>query len=100
MIGQFGVGFYSAFMVSDQVSVESRRADGDEGWRWESDGLGEYTIGPSERTTRGTTVTLHIKKDAKDYLKPDTLRGHRQEALRPHRHPGGDERGRRRRTKR
>jgi molecular chaperone HtpG len=75
MIGQFGVGFYSAFMVSDQVSVESRRADQTEGWRWESDGLGEYTIGPSERSTRGTTVTLHIKKDAKDYLKPDTLRG-------------------------
>ena len=75
MIGQFGVGFYSAFMVSDQVSVESRRANEVEGSRWESDGLGEYTIGPSERTTRGTTVTLHIKKDAKDYLKPDTLRG-------------------------
>lgn len=75
MIGQFGVGFYSAFMVSDQVSVESRRADQTEGWCWESDGLGEYTIGPSERSTRGTTVTLHIKKDAKDYLKPDTLRG-------------------------
>ena len=75
MIGQFGVGFYSAFMVADQVSVESRRADGTESWRWESDGLGEYTIGPGERTTRGTTVTLHIKKDAKDYLKPDTLRG-------------------------
>lgn len=75
MIGQFGVGFYSAFMVSDQVVVESRRADGTEGWRWESDGLGEYTIGPCERGKRGTTVTLHIKKDAKDYLKPDTLRG-------------------------
>lgn len=75
MIGQFGVGFYSAFMVSDQVSVESRRANEVEGSRWESDGLGEYTIGPCERTTRGTTVTLHIKKDAKDYLKPDTLRG-------------------------
>ncbi|MCX8230657.1 MAG: molecular chaperone HtpG [Alphaproteobacteria bacterium] len=75
MIGQFGVGFYSAFMVSDQVVVESRRADGTEGWRWESDGLGEYTIGPCERGTRGTTVTLHIKKDAKDYLKPATLRG-------------------------
>lgn len=75
MIGQFGVGFYSAFMVSDQVSVESRRANDVAGWRWESDGLGEYTIGPSERSTRGTTVTLHIKKDAKDYLKPDTLRG-------------------------
>jgi molecular chaperone HtpG len=75
MIGQFGVGFYSAFMVSDQVVVESRRADSTEGWRWESDGLGEYTIGPCERGTRGTTVTLHIKKDAKDYLKPATLRG-------------------------
>ena len=75
MIGQFGVGFYSAFMVADQVSVESRRADGSDAWKWESDGLGEYTIGPSDRATRGTTVALHIKKDAKDYLKPDTLRG-------------------------
>lgn len=75
MIGQFGVGFYSAFMVADRVSVESRRADGSESWKWESDGLGEYTIGPSERAARGTSVTLHIKKDAKDYLKPDTLRG-------------------------
>lgn len=75
MIGQFGVGFYSAFMVADQVSVDSRRADGSDAWKWESDGLGEYTIGPSDRTTRGTTVALHIKKDAKDYLKPDTLRG-------------------------
>lgn len=75
MIGQFGVGFYSAFMVADRVSVESRRAEGSESWKWESDGLGEYTIGPSERAARGTSVTLHIKKDAKDYLKPDTLRG-------------------------
>jgi molecular chaperone HtpG len=74
MIGQFGVGFYSAFMVADQVVVESRRADEKQGWRWTSDGLGEFTIGPSDRATRGTTVSLHLKKDAKDYLKPETLR--------------------------
>lgn len=74
MIGQFGVGFYSAFMVADEVVVESRRAGDTQSWRWTSDGLGEFTVGPSDRAARGTTVSLHLKKDAKDYLKPETLR--------------------------
>ncbi len=74
MIGQFGVGFYSAFMVADQVEVVSRPAGGETSWCWQSDGLGEFTLAPGDRPARGTTVTLHIKKDAKDYLSPDTLR--------------------------
>ncbi len=63
LIGQFGVGFYSAFIVADEVSVESRRAGSDaaEGVRWTSRGEGEFTIEPVERDTRGTTVTLHLK---------------------------------------
>ncbi len=74
LIGQFGVGFYSAFMVADEVTVDSRRAGADEAWSWTSDGLGEFTIAPGARATRGTTITLHLKKDAKDYLDPTVLR--------------------------
>ena len=63
LIGQFGVGFYSAFIVADKVVVESRRAGlaADEGVRWESDGEGEFTIENIERAGRGTAVTLHLK---------------------------------------
>ena len=70
LIGQFGVGFYSAFMVADQVDVISRRADAKEAWRWSSDGKGTFTVTPvdeSEVHARGTRVTLHLTEDAKGY---------------------------------
>jgi molecular chaperone HtpG len=70
LIGQFGVGFYSAFMVADQVEVASRRAGADEAALWSSDGLGTYTIEPIETAqapARGTRVTLHLKEDAAGY---------------------------------
>jgi molecular chaperone HtpG len=74
MIGQFGVGFYSAFMVAGEVTVISRKAGADAAWSWASDGQGEFTIEPAARDGRGTTITLHLRKTAKDYLDPATLR--------------------------
>lgn len=68
LIGQFGVGFYSAFMVADKVTVISKKAGSDESWQWESDGLGSYSIAPARRETRGTSITLHLKDDATAYL--------------------------------
>ncbi len=68
LIGQFGVGFYSAFMVADSVDVVTRKAGEEEAWLWSSDGKGEFSIEPATRDERGTTVTLHIKKDAKEFL--------------------------------
>ncbi len=70
LIGQFGVGFYSAFMVADKVDVISRRAGTDSAAIWSSDGLGTYTIQPvdiAEAPVRGTRVLLHLKEDAADY---------------------------------
>ena len=70
LIGQFGVGFYSAFVVADRVTVLTRRA-GDEpssGTRWESDGRGEYTLEPATLEERGTTVILHLKPDEDEFL--------------------------------
>ena len=74
-IGQFGVGFYSAFMVADRVEVASRRAGEAQGWLWRSDGKGAFTViedaaGPA----RGTRITLHLKKDEDDYLGASRLR--------------------------
>ena len=68
LIGQFGVGFYSAFMVADTVEVTSKRAGEEQGWTWRSDGKGEYTVAEATRDGRGTTVTLHMKKDALPFL--------------------------------
>jgi len=68
LIGQFGVGFYSAFMVADRVRVTSRRAGTHEAWAWESDGRGSYTLEPAEREEAGTTIVLHLKEDAQEYL--------------------------------
>jgi molecular chaperone HtpG len=69
LIGQFGVGFYSAFMVADKVTVLTRPAGTPaDGTRWESDGQGAYTIEPAEKPARGTDVVLHLKDDAKEYL--------------------------------
>jgi molecular chaperone HtpG len=73
LIGQFGVGFYSAFMVADKVTVESRKAGSDAGWRWESDGKGSYTIDAIELPKRGTSIRLHLKDDATEFLDADKL---------------------------
>ena len=72
LIGQFGVGFYSAFIVADEVTVETRRAgqEAAEGVRWQSDGQGEFSIEPIERAARGTTVTLKLKADEKEFSEP------------------------------
>ncbi|MFN8759264.1 MAG: molecular chaperone HtpG [Tagaea sp.] len=72
-IGQFGVGFYSAFMVADKVTVTSRKAGADAAWRWESDGKGKYEVAPAARATRGTDIALHLKADAKEFLEEATL---------------------------
>ncbi len=70
LIGQFGVGFYSAFVVADKVTVTSRRAgsEASAGVRWESDGKGEYTLDAADGGRRGTTVTLHLKEDESEFL--------------------------------
>ncbi|MEO9654712.1 molecular chaperone HtpG [Marinomonas sp.] len=76
LIGQFGVGFYSAFIVADTVSVETRRAGAatDEAVRWVSDGSGEFTIETIEKATRGTRITLHLKSDEADFADNYRLR--------------------------
>ena len=66
IIGQFGVGFYSAFMVSDRVTVDTRAFGADEAWHWESEGLAGYEITPGTKADRGTTITLHPKADTED----------------------------------
>lgn len=74
LIGQFGVGFYSAFMVADSVDVLTRKAGEDKSWQWSSDGKGQFTIEPGERSVCGTTVLLHLKKDAKEFLEEARIR--------------------------
>ena len=74
LIGQFGVGFYSAFMVADQVTVVSRAAGATEAVRWVSDGLGEFTVEAASRAGRGTDVTVHFKDEEKEFLEPFRLR--------------------------
>jgi len=74
LIGQFGVGFYSAFMVADRVEVVTRKAGEDQAWRWVSDGQGEFTVSAAERPARGTAVTMHLRADADEFLDGDTLR--------------------------
>ncbi len=61
MIGQFGVGFYSAFMAADHVTIDSKKAGEEAAYHWESNGEGEYTISPSEKQSHGTAITLHLK---------------------------------------
>ena len=70
LIGQFGVGFYSSFIVADKVTVETRRAEGAQGVRWESDGQGEFTIEEIECERRGTRVTLHLRDDESEFIEP------------------------------
>jgi molecular chaperone HtpG len=73
LIGQFGIGFYSAFMVADSVEVETRRAGSDAAFSWRSDGKGTFAIAPlalEAAPTRGTRVILHLNESSKDYLEP------------------------------
>lgn len=67
IIGQFGVGFYSAFMVSDKVTVESKSYKDDKAAIWESTGVDGYTLSPSDKKENGTIITLHLKEDTEDY---------------------------------
>ena len=82
LIGQFGVGFYSCFIVADHVTVETRKAGAGEAWRWDSTGDGTYTLEPCERDSHGTSVTLHVREKSgdedthvEDYLSAWKLRG-------------------------
>ncbi|MDQ2068859.1 molecular chaperone HtpG [Natronospira bacteriovora] len=74
LIGQFGVGFYSSFIVAEQVTVNTRRADEKQGVRWQSDGGGEFSIETIERAERGTEVILKLREDADEFLEPARLR--------------------------
>lgn len=74
LIGQFGVGFYSAFMVADKVEVVSRKAGEDEAWKWTSDGKSGFEIEPAERPVPGTTVTLFFNEEGKEYANSYKLR--------------------------
>ena len=68
LIGQFGVGFYAAFMIAERVEVVSRRVGSEEAWRWASDGRGTYTLAPASREQAGTDVILHVRDDATEFL--------------------------------
>jgi molecular chaperone HtpG len=74
LIGQFGVGFYSAFMVADRIEVVSRKAGEDKAWRWISDGKTGFDIEPAERSVAGTTVLLHFNEEGKQYANSWRLR--------------------------
>ena len=76
LIGQFGVGFYSGFIVAEQITVESRRAGADhsEGVRWISGGTGEFEVEQIEKASRGTDIILHLRDDALDYLQRDKVK--------------------------
>lgn len=74
LIGQFGVGFYSCFMISDSVQVTSKRAGDDQAWKWTSDGEGEFIIEEAERDSRGTSIVMKLKKDAAEFIDPTRLR--------------------------
>ena len=76
LIGQFGVGFYSSFIVADRVTLTTRRAGAAaaDGVRWESEGAGEFTIEPFEKAARGTEITLHLREGEDDFLSGSRLR--------------------------
>lgn len=74
LIGQFGVGFYAAFMVADTVEVLTRKAGEDQAWRWRSGGDGTYSIAEAEMDGHGTRISLHLRDDAREYLKAERLR--------------------------
>jgi molecular chaperone HtpG len=73
LIGQFGVGFYAAFMVAKTVTVRTRKAGESEGWVWSSDGAGDFTIEEAADVARGTEITLTLKDEAEEFLEPARL---------------------------
>ncbi|HIR84016.1 MAG TPA: molecular chaperone HtpG [Candidatus Galloscillospira excrementavium] len=81
IIGQFGVGFYSAFMVADKVTVTSRAYGSDEAWCWESEGADGYTLTPAEKEAAGTDVVLHIKPDTEEEKYSEYLEQYRLDDL-------------------
>ena len=83
LIGQFGVGFYSAFMVADRVEVVSRKAGEEHSWRWTSDGKSGFDIEPAERAQQGTTVTLYLNEEGKEYSNSWKLREIVKEVFQP-----------------
>ena len=74
LIGQFGVGFYSAFMVADRVEVSSAKAGEETAWKWVSEGTGEFSVSPTNRRTRGTIIELHLRKGESEFLDSNRLR--------------------------
>ena len=74
LIGQFGVGFYAAFMVAQTVEVQSRKAGTEESWGWISDGKGEFTVEESPKKDRGTSITLYLRQGEDEFLESDRLR--------------------------
>ena len=81
IIGQFGVGFYSAFMVADTVTVRSRAYGSDEAWEWKSDGADGYTVESCDKETVGTEVILHIKADTEEEHYSEYLESYRLQEL-------------------
>ena len=81
IIGQFGVGFYSAFMVAEKVTVVSKKYGSDEAWQWESTGADGYTITPCEKESAGTEITLYLKADTDDERYSDYLSDYRLRSL-------------------
>ena len=81
IIGQFGVGFYSAFMVSDKVTVESKSVDSEQGYKWESSGAQGYTIEPCDKNETGTIITLHIKEDSEEEKYSEFLEDYKLQEL-------------------
>ena len=75
LIGQFGVGFYAAFIVADTVTVVTRRADASSAVRWVSDGQGEFSVEAAEMAEAGTRITLHLREDEDEFLEPARLEG-------------------------
>ncbi len=74
LIGQFGVGFYAAFMVAETVEVKSRKAGSDETWCWRSSGKGEFAVEADDKSARGTEVILYLKRSEDEFLEADRLR--------------------------
>ena len=74
LIGQFGVGFYSSFMVATHVEVVTKHASDKSGWRWESKGKGKFSIKPDEKAKRGARITLHLKKSEEEFLDETRIR--------------------------
>ena len=75
LIGQFGVGFYSAFMLADTVEVVTRKAGEDQAWKWVSAGTGEFSIEEAEKASAGTDIILKLKDDADEFSKADRVKG-------------------------